>query len=299
MNVAITGASGFLGRYLVSHLVSMGHSCRCWYRPASHRGGFEPIQNRIQWVPGELGDMKSTRALVEGCSAVVHAALYHPAGGFRGREGNVVEYVDRNLMGSLRLIDAARRAGVGRFIFISSCAVHEQILEDRPLDESHPTSPASHYGAYKAAVEQFVHSYGLGEGYAICSLRPTGIYGLAHPVDQSKWYSLVRSVVQGEDILCEGGGKEVHAADVARAAGLLLSARGIAGQVYNCYDLYVGQCEVASIARQISGSSSQINGTPSSPKHQIVTDKLRRLGMEFGGRKLLEETIGQLVAAVK
>jgi nucleoside-diphosphate-sugar epimerase len=246
-----------------------------------------------------LGDVRSTRALVEGSSAVVHAALYHPSGGFREREGNIVEYVDRNVLGSLRLIDAARRAGVGRFIFISTCAVHERILEDRPLDETHPTWATTDYGAHKAAIEQFIYSYGLGEGYPICALRPTGIYGLARPVEQSRWFDLVRAVQRGENVRCEGGGKEVHAADVSRAVGLLLTAQGVAGQVYNCYDLYVSQFEIASLAKQISGSPSRIDGVAASPKHQIVTEKIRRLAVQFGGRTLLEKTIGQLVAAVQ
>ncbi len=52
-----------------------------------------------------------------------------------------------------------------RFVFISTCAVHDVILADRPLDEAHPLWPKSHYGAHKAALEKFVHSYGLGQGW--------------------------------------------------------------------------------------------------------------------------------------
>ena len=298
MQIAVTGATGFIGRYLVRHLTAEGHHCRCWFRPGSDRTGLEDLSDRLDWVPGELGNRADCASLVAGCDAVVHAALFHPGGGFRGGEGEIIEFVNKNVLGSLELIEAARAAQVGRFVYISTCAVHEKILNDRPLDETHPTMPTSHYGAHKAAVEQFVHSYGWGQGYPICALRPTGVYGLAEPAGESKWFGLVRAVVRGEAVVCRRGGKEVHAADVAKAARFLITAPGIAGEVFNCYDRYVSEYEVATIAQRLSGSRSTIHGEPTSPKNQIVTEKLRSVGMEFGGEALLQQTIQQLVAAV-
>ena len=295
MRVAVTGGTGFLGRYVIGHLLDRGDDCRCWHRPESDRAGFEEDVNRIAWVPGDLSDAASMDALVTGCDAVVHSALYRPGKGFRGSEGDMATFVERNVLGTVRLIEAARRADVGRFVFISTCAVHEVILDDRKLDEAHPTWATTHYGAHKAAIEQFVCSYGLGEGYAVCALRPTGIYGLARPVERSRWYDLVGSVAKGEPIATTAGGKEVHAADVAKAVGILLEADGIAGQVYNCYDRYVSQQEVAEIARRISGSSSRIEPLKKTPKHEIDTTKLRALGMTFGGTPLLEETIEKMM----
>lgn len=299
MQIALTGATGFIGRYLARHFVGQGHRLRCWHRPASDRSGLDSVEHAIHWIEGDLSRPECAAALVHGCDAVVHAALYHPAGGFRGGEGDIVEFVQVNVVGTIRLIEAAVQAGVARFVFFSTGAVHEKILDDRPLDESHPLWPTSHYGAHKAAIEKFVHSYGLGHNYAICALRPTGVYGLAHPVEQSKWFDLVSAVVRGETVVCRGGGKEVHASDVAKAAGILLTADGIEGQAYNCYDRYVSQHEVASIAKRLSGSSSEIVGQPTSPKHQIQTEKLRALGMEFGGEPLLEKTILALVEAAR
>ena len=298
MHIGITGATGFLGRYLVAHLAGRGHHCRCWYRPASDRGGFAVSEGALTWMPGALGDAAAARALVEGCDAVVHAALDRPGAGFRGAEGDVAAFVERNVVGTLRLIAAARAAGVGRFVFISTCAVHEVILDDRPLDEAHPLWPTSHYGAHKAAIEAFVHSYGLGDGYPICALRPTGIYGLAHPPGQSKWFDLVAAVARGEDVEGRGGGKEVHAADVARAVEVLLTADEVAGQSYNCYDRYVSRFEVTTLARDLAGTRGAIRGAPSAPKHQIDTSKLRALGVQFGGRELLEQTVRELLAAI-
>jgi len=298
MDIAATGATGFLGRHIVNRLTGAGHRCRCWYRPGSDRGGFDH-EDRIDWQPGELNDAASAESLVGGVDAVVHCALYRPGAGFRGAEGDLVEFAEKNVLGSLRLIDAARRTGVGRFVFIATCAVHEEILDDRPLDEAHPLWPTSHYGAHKAALEKFVHSFGLGFGYPVCSLRPTGIYGPARPIQQSRWYDLVQAVARGEDVDSDRGGKEVHAADVARAVEVLLAAdpSRIAGQAYNCYDLYVSEQTVATIARRITGGKSQIAAHDRRPRHQIETGKLRALGMTFGGPPLLEKTIQQMLAA--
>src|SRR4051794_5260399 len=56
MRIAITGATGFLGRYLVRHLAGQGYQLRCWYRPGSDRTGFENIAGAVEWLPGTLGD---------------------------------------------------------------------------------------------------------------------------------------------------------------------------------------------------------------------------------------------------
>jgi nucleoside-diphosphate-sugar epimerase len=301
MRIAITGATGFLGRYLVRQLAGAGHLLRCWYRPGSDRSGFEKQAGAIEWLPGSLGDPAAAGELVRGADAVVHAAVQWKGPRTRGRgsHGAADVFFGVNLSGSLHLFQAAYEAGLPRFVFISTCAVHEVILDDRPLDETHPLWPTSHYGAHKAALEAFVHSYGLGQGWPICALRPTGIYGLAHPAAASRWYDLVGQVLRGEPVASPKGGKEVHAADVARAVELLLNAdaRTIAGQAFNCYDRYIAEQEVARIAQELTGCRSEIAELNRGPKHQIESRKIRALGMTFGGEALLRRTVQELIEA--
>ena len=296
MKVAITGASGFLGRYLVAGLTGLGHRCRGLIRPTSQRTASKPT---IEWVEGSLQSGEAVASLVEGADAVVHAALDHPGGGFLEPGIDVPSFVERNLVGTIRLIEAAKAAGVGRFVVISSGAVHDEILEDRPLDETHPLWPRSHYGATKAAIEAFVHSYGRGDKFAICALRPTSIYGLAEPLAESRWYNLVLAVVRGEDLTFRRGAKLVHALDVARATALLLATENIAGEVYHCTDLFVAERDLALMARAIAKTSGAIGGEVPISRHPISCVKLKQLGMIFGGEPLLRATIEEMVRAIR
>lgn len=298
MKIALTGGTGFIGRYLLNELTAHGHALQCWYRTES---SIEALKDRdkISWIAGDLATCESASELVAGCDAVVHNALWKPGDRFQGAEGDIVQFVQTNVIGTLKLIEAAIAAGVSKFIFVSTCAVHDVILSDRKLDEAHPLWPQSHYGAHKAAIEKFVHSYGLGHGFDICAIRPTGVYGLHHQPVKSKWFRLVKAVVEGKTVDCNRGGKEVHAADVARAIRLLLDYSETRGQAFSCYDRYISEYEVAELAREISGSSADIRGEITRPKNQIDNSKIRAAGMQFGGDELLRQTVMQLVEAAQ
>ena len=71
----------------------------------------------------------------------------------------------------------------------------------------------------------------------------------------------------------------------------------ITGQSYNCYDRYVAEQDVARLAKELSGSTSDVADLNRGPKNQIDTRKLRALGMTFGGEPLLRRTVQELVQA--
>ena len=320
MHVAVTGATGFLGRYIVNRLLRDGHQCRCWHRPTSDRGGFVRDARDITWIEGGLHEPQSVEPLLAGVNAVVHAGLYFPpsGSGHRGAATDVVDFARTNIIGTLNLIEAARDGAIDRFVFISTCGVHDVILDDRPLDEAHPLWPLSHYGAYKAAVEKFVHSFGMPHApaataapthkhlspkgaWGICALRPAGIFGLRRPVEQSKWSGVVSDVLAGKPVDDASGGKEVHAEDVATAVCLLLAADtdAIGGQSFNCCDTYVAAQDVARIARERTAGRGDIADTNRGPKHSIDTTKIQAIGMKFGGRSRLEKYVEELVEAIR
>lgn len=303
MKIALTGGTGFIGLEIASQLLSAGHDVRLQHRSTSDLTPLESLtesQGQLERCAGELFDGNET-SLVTGCDAVIHSAVWRDDRSFQTPPADLIEYAKTNVLGSLALMQASVDSGVGRFIFLSTCAVHDVILDDRPLDEAHPLWPKSHYGAHKAAIEKFVHSFGLGQGYPICALRPTGVYGIKRPIEDSKWYPLVQAVAAGEEVHVSKGGKEVHVADVAAAACHLLHAddQAITGQAFACYDRYISEFDVATLAQELSQSKAKIIGDQKRPANEIQTNKLRELGASFGGETRLRETVTSLLDALK
>jgi nucleoside-diphosphate-sugar epimerase len=289
--VAVTGATGYVGRFVVDDLTAHGHEVRAWARAGSDRRGFT---GPVDWRLGGLDRPGSEDTLLDGADALVHAAFEHVQGRYRGGEGADSDaFLATNLEGSLRLVRAARRAGVERVVFLSSRAVYGQRLWDRPLDERHPVRPTTHYGAYKAAVEVVLAGYGRAEGWAAASLRATGVYGLAHGPARAKWLDVVRSSRAGTPPRPRTG-TEVHGADLAAAVRLLLTAPAdaVSGQAFNVSDVVVSHRAVTRLA----GGALAPASPP--PGGVMATDKLQALGWRPRGWPGVVEAVHQLVDAV-
>ena len=299
MKIFVTGATGFVGGELIHQLLDDGHELRLWHRNETPTSPLTKLKqqfgDRVELLQGQLGEGREAEA-VESCNAVVHTALWREGRSFQQAPENLLEYLEVNLMGSIRLIEAAIHQRAERFVYLSTCAVHDKILDDRALDEKHPLWAKTHYGAHKAAVEKFVHSFGLGSGFPICALRPCGIYGIASPVEHSKWFDLIADVVAGRTVQPTGGGKEVHVSDVAKAIRVLLAAPAdsIAGEAFSCCDAFYSHHDVATLAKRVTASSAEILGSRKSPKHSIETSKIQSLGMKFSGMPAFEQTVSDI-----
>jgi nucleoside-diphosphate-sugar epimerase len=296
--IAVTGATGYVGRFVVGELLRQSMNVRALARPESDRSGFE---GPIEWIEGSLLSEDALSHLVDGAVAVIHLAYEHVPGRYRGGEGgDLGAWLEANVNGSLRLLLAARAAHVERFIFLSSRAVFSHTTPGRELDESHPTSPDTHYGAYKAAVEAFLHSFAAVEGMRTASLRATGVYGLTHPVERSKWWGLVQAVLKDEEITLSRGGTEVHGADVARVVWKLLTLPDMRHETVHLSDLYVTTQEVVRLARQFADRPGPLPpAPPNPPENMLVCRRLEALGLSLGGLPLLEATIAEMVRAAQ
>jgi uncharacterized protein YbjT (DUF2867 family) len=146
LTLAVTGGTGFVGGHLLRLAREAGHEVRALTR------GWRPPEDGIEWIEGALDRADSLAALCEGADAIVHIAGLINAANRAGFEAV-------NVGGTAALIDAARRAGVRRFVHISSLAAREPGLSD--------------YGWSKARAERLVAASGLD--WTI--VRPPAIYG--------------------------------------------------------------------------------------------------------------------------
>lgn len=296
--IAVTGATGYVGKFVVPHLLRQGARVRALARSGSDCAGFSP---EVAWVRGNLNQPSALATLVKGVEAVVHLAYDHAPGRYRGGEGqDLAGWLDGNLNGSVSLLLAARAAGVDQFIFLSSRAVFSRTEAGRVLDETHPPAPDTHYGAYKVAVEALLRSFAAVEGMRTTAVRATGVYGRIWPVERSKWWALIRAAVAGRPVRSRRGGTEVHGRDVARTVGTLIDRRDLAPDIVHLSDLYVTHRQIVQLAQQAAGISGPLPPAPEMPPRNLLAcPRLADLGLTLGGEALLAATVAELVEAVQ
>ena len=245
MKVAVTGATGIVGRFVVARLQAQGAAIRALVRPSSDRSG---LPGEFEYIVGDMTDSDALTALVEGMDAVVHCAYEHAPGRYRGGEGSDrLRFWRANLVAGVELMERARLAGVERLVLLSSRAVFgKRTPAEHWVDDDTRPVPDTHYGALKLALEAHASAFAQADGVVYTSLRPTGVYGITHPVQNSKWFDLAQAIVRGERLPAARLATEVHGDDVASAVWLLLTAPGadVAGRTFNCSDLIVDSRDV-------------------------------------------------------
>lgn len=168
MKIAVTGATGFVGRSLVAHLASAGHEVVAFGRrpaddPAVQRLSASGIKNYVQW------DITTPLRAAPAVDAAIHCAAEVAAAAPRQRAMRI------NVEGTARVLRAF--AAAPRFVQISSASVYGVASDARPLTEDRPFPPAAAYpgpyGPTKAAAERVV----LASGRPAVILRPRAVYG--------------------------------------------------------------------------------------------------------------------------
>lgn len=257
MLVALTGASGFLGGHTASALKRAGHRVRALVR--SEDGRNKDRTDVDEWHVGDQYVPQAQVRLAAGAAALIQVAIDWEA----LNKGPLPNF-ERNMLGSLRLLESCRRAGVRQFLFVSSIEVYHEILPDRPLDETHPAWPGSLYGAYKSAFELHLKAYHAAYGMNTSDWRPASMHGIHPKPQQSLWFDLIKAVKAGGTLSAGGDGSVVHVEDVADALAMAVGDASVAGHLFNLVDCGMAWHEAAEFARQRIGSGATIEGSPTS-----------------------------------
>jgi UDP-glucose 4-epimerase len=282
--ILVTGGAGFVGATLVRQLAAAGHRVRVLDNystgDAAHLAGVD-----AELVEGDIRDADALDAALAGMDAVVHLAA---AGSVIMSIADPAPNFDVNVLGTFRVLDAARRAGVERTVQASTGGA---LIGDAtpPVSESSLPKPISPYGASKLAGEGYAHAFAAAYGLRTVALRFANAYG---PWSESKPGAMTvffRAIRAGEPIVIYGDGSAsrdyTHVDDIARAIGLALDRDVPGGTVLH-------------IASGVETTTAQLadlcRGAAGVPDHPVEYRPARagEVGRNFASYDLARQVLG-------
>lgn len=240
MKTLVTGAGGFLGRYIVEQALARGDSVR-----GLARGAYPELAALgAEMIRGDVQDAEAVERACAGCDLVVHTAAV------AGIWGKWSHFYGINTQGTLKVLAACRKQGVRRLVFTSSPSVTFAGADQCGVDESapYPTKWLGHYSHTKALAEQAVLAAN-GADLLTCSLRPHLIWGprdshLIPRLIQRAKSGQLRRVGDGKNLVDICYVENAAAAHLQAADALAKPNSPVAGRAYflsqgepvNCWD---------------------------------------------------------------
>lgn len=177
----VTGAAGFIGSHVVDRLLAAGcevvgvDSFTGYYSRARKEANLDRAAGHdgFRLVERDLLDL-DLDGLLRGVEGVAHLA--GEPGVRRSWGDDFSRYLERNVLCTQRLLEAASRCEVGKFVHASSSSVYGAMAEG-PVDEDDPRLPISPYGLSKLAAEDLIELYGRDRGVPATILRYFTVYG--------------------------------------------------------------------------------------------------------------------------
>lgn len=292
--VLVSGGAGQVGRFIVEDLVGQGYEVTVGSRTRPTDGLFS---RPIAFAPLILDPDRDQARAFDTIDHFVHAAFDHLPGKYRGGEGTDPEgFRARNLDGTVRLFETARKSGVRRCVFLSSRAVYGAQPGGTLLTEETKPHPDTLYGTVKLVAEQALAAMARPD-FVTSSLRITGVYGAALPGQPHKWQTLFADYLASRPIEPRLG-TEVHGRDVARAVRMMLElpADRINGQAFNVSDLLVDRHDLLALLQAATDCPHPLPAALSDRDQWLmVTNRLQALGWTPGGAKLLRATMREII----
>ena len=297
MRVLVTGASGFLGSHLVTHLAARGDEV-----VGTYAGSAGPAVPGVEFVPVEITDRQAMAALVARFApeVVIHlAGLAHVGASWQ----KVAEYYQVNVVGTGTLLDVA--AG-RRVVFASSAEVYGPVPEaEQPICEERLLAPPSPYALTKACAERMVVAAGGVVARTFNLIGPGQAPAFALPTFARQLAAIARG--EQEPVLQVGNLEArrdfLHVADGARAYRLL-AEKGEPGAAYNVASGKAhSMADMLTRLIEVSGVKARVEVDPSRfrpvdlPLLAGNASRLRHLGWE--PERSVEEALAELWGAVR
>jgi dTDP-glucose 4,6-dehydratase len=237
MKILVTGGAGFIGSNFARHVLGehAGDTVVVLDK-LTYAGRIETIQDlidggRLEFVHGDIGDPEVAREALEGCDAVVNFAAESHVDRSIEEPGH---FIQTDVYGTYVLLEESRRAGVERYLQVSTDEVYGSI-EEGSFTERSPLDPSSPYSASKTGgdlvVSAYHHTYGMDA--VVC--RASNNYG-PYQYPEKLIPLCILNALHGDPLPVYGDGMQVrnwlHVVDHARALDLVLRS-GRAGEVYN------------------------------------------------------------------
>jgi UDP-glucose 4-epimerase len=280
----VTGGAGFVGATLVRRLVTSGYQVRVIDNlstgDAEHLAGVD-----AELVKGDIRDPAAMDDALKGMSAIVHLAA---AGSVIGSVQDPEMNFEVNVLGTFRVLDAARRAGIERVVQASTGGA---LIGDAtpPVNEKSLPKPISPYGASKLAGEGYAHAFAKTYGVRTVAIRFGNVYGPWCARKRGVINVFFESIHSGVPLVIYGDGSAsrdyVHVDDISNALQLGLEKDVPGGTVLHAASgVETPVKDLADLCRQAAGA----------PDHPIEFRPKRagEVGRNFASYDLANQLLG-------
>jgi UDP-glucose 4-epimerase len=227
MKVLVTGGAGFIGSHSVEALLDAGAAVDVLDNFSNGKRSNLPAHERLEIIEGDIRESKDLKRAIDGATHVLHLAAQVSV---QESVAQPIHSCDNNIVGFLRVLEAAKAQGIKRVVYASSAAVYG-LPEEVPLTESSPTAPISPYGLEKLIDDQYANLYASLYGLDSLGLRYFNVYGPrqdpASPYAGviSKWAA---ALANNQPVRIFGDGSQtrdfIYVKDIARANLLALQS---------------------------------------------------------------------------
>ena len=300
MRTLVTGGAGFIGSNLVRQLVEDGHDVTVLDNLLSgYRSNLEPFRE-VRFMEGDVRDEAAVFRAIDGAEVVFHLAA--SVGNKRSIDHPITD-AEINVIGTLRILEAARRGGVRKIVTSSSAGIFGE-LKTLPIREDHPLEPDSPYGCTKLCKEKECLTYAkLYSIEAIC-LRYFNVYG---PNQRYDAYGNVIPIfafriLRGEPLTVFGDGEQtrdfVNVRDVVQANIRSAQAQGISGAFNIGSGGRITINTLVSLLKDVSGIEPVVRHGPTRPgdvRHSLADISAAREAIGFEPRISLEVGLKEYV----